>query len=310
MHQTSHVSPLVLNGIDGANPLGFLAALGAAILARSFCRNTRFYWCLEGGAWHPTLQGCGTEKVRFIEQLLDAMKEVSMEPFEIDDKLPFPVDLFENNLWETQRTTTPMNRRMADFLAAFGSEIKPEKGVLQSSRFRMVRSGDSAGKGLLAYARTIRKTTDKSTLERALFIPWDYQDGGFSFRWDPIEDHRYALRWRDPSKSNLKDGPGTMIGANSLAIESLQWYPTMFEGNRLATTGFHRNSSNEVWFTWPIWEHPISLDTVRSLVALSDLHGDQPPRAQLAKRGVVEVYRSQRVQQNQYYSNFTSAFPA
>lgn len=312
MHQTSSVSPLVLNGIDGGNPLGFLAALGTAILSTSFCRDTRFHWCFEDGAWRPALVGCGTEKARFIEQLLDAMKTASIKPFEIDNKLPFPVKLFETSLREAQRSASPTSRRTADFLAAFGSEINPKEGVFQDSRFCMLRSGDSAGQGLPAYARAIREASDASALARTLFVPWDYQDEAKkrSLRWDPIEDKRYALRWRDPSKSNLKDGPGTMIGANSLAIEALQWYPTMFEGNRLVTTGFHRNSGNEVWFTWPIWEPPISLDTVRSLLALPDLHVSQLSRAELTRRGIVEVYRSQRIQQNQYYSNFTSGRPA
>ncbi len=310
MHQTSHTSPLVLSGIDGGNPLGFLAALGTAILASSFCRDTRFYWCLERGVWRPALQGCGTDQTQFIEKLLGTMKAASMRPFEIDNKLPFPDEVFETNLKEAQRTAGPANRRTADFLAAFGSEANPEKGVFQDSRFRMVRSGDAAGQGLPAYARAIREATDNAALERTLFMPWDYQDDGFSLRWDPIDDQRYALRWRDPSKSNLKDGPGTMIGANSLAIEALQWYPTMFQGNRLVTTGFHRNSSDEVWFTWPIWACPISVDAVRSVLALSDLHSTQPPRSQLVKRGIVEVYRSQRIQQNQYYSNFTLGRPA
>lgn len=310
MHQPNQVSPLILNGIDAGNPLGFLAALGAAILATSFCRDTRFFWCLEGGAWRPALQGCGTDKAQFIEQLLDAMRIAGMKPFEIDNKLPFPVGLFETKLRETRRTASPTSRRMADFLVAFGSEINPEKGVFQHSRFRMVRSGDSAGQGLPSYARAIRDLTDHLILERTLFMRWDYQDSGFSLRWDPIEDQRYALRWRDPSKSNLKDGPGTMSGANSLAIEALQWYPTMFQGNWLATTGFHRNSNKEVWFSWPIWDHPVSLDTVRSLLAFSELHSPQPPRGRLAKRGIVEVYRSQRIQPSKYYSNFTMGRPA
>ncbi len=310
MNEDSHASPLVLSGIDSGNPLGFLAALGTAILANSFCQELRFYWCLEKGAWRPVLSGCGIDKARFIERLLDAMKAASMSPFEIDDKMPFSVELFEINLKEAQGTASPANRRVSDFLAAFGSEIKPKGGAFQDTRFRMVRSGDSAGQGLPAYARAIRSATNREALERTLFRAWDYQDEGFSLRWDPLEDQRYALRWRDPSKSDLKDGPETMIGANSLAIEALQWYPTMYQGNQLATTGFHRYSSDELWFTWPIWNRPISLDTVRSLLTLPDLHTIQPPRAQLARRGIVEIYRCQRIQQSKYYSNFTSAQPA
>jgi hypothetical protein len=310
MHQTSQTTPLTLNGIDGGNPLGFLAALGAAIVTSSFCQETRFCWCLEGGSWRPVLHGCTTDKARFIGQLHDALKAESLSPFQIDNKLPFSVVLFETTLREAQRSATPTDRRMTDFLAAFGSEISPEKGAFQASRFRMVRSGDSAGQGLPAYARAIRGAANRPALERTLFMPWDYRDRGFSLRWDPIEDQRYALRWHDPSKSSPSDGPGTMFGANSLAIEALQWYPTMFQGNRLSTTGFHRNSKNEVWFTWPIWNTPVSLDAVRSLLALSDLQVAQPPRAHLVKRGIVEAYRCQRIQQNQYYSNFASGRPA
>lgn len=318
MNEGSHAPPLVLSGIDSGNPLGFLAALGTAILANSFCQKLRFCWCIDKGTWRPALSGCGTDKARFIERLLDAMNAASMKPFEIDDKMPFSVELFETSLKEALRTASPANRRVADFLAAFGSEIKPKidpnskERLFQDTRFRMLRSGDSKSRGLPAYARVIRSATSREALECTLFRPWDYQDEAKkrSLRWDPIEDKRYALRWRDPSESNLKDGPGTMIGANSLALEALQWYPTMYQSNHLATTGFHRNSNNEVWFTWPIWDRPISLDTVRSLLTLPDLHNTKPPRVQLARRGIIEIYRCQRIQQSKYYSNFTSAQPA
>jgi hypothetical protein len=323
MHQPNQVSPLILNGIDAGNPLGFLAALGAAILATSFCRDTRFFWCLERGAWRPALHGCGTDKARFIEQLFAAIKAASMRPFEIDNKLPFPVGLFEISLKDAQQAASPMNRRMADFLAGFGSELYPKNEVFQNSRFRMGRSGDPVGQGLSAYARVIRRITSESNLHKALFLPWTYKDIFYeesdegkkkkkpipNFRWDPIDDRRYALRWRNPDQKT--DGDiGTELGANSLAIEALQLYPTMFDGNRLATTGFHRNSNKEVWFSWPIWDHPVSLDAVRSLLAFSELHSAQPPRGQLAKRGIVEVYRSQRIQPSKYYSNFTMGRPA
>lgn len=309
MIRNSQPSPLILNGIDGGNPLGFLAALGTAILGKTLHPDTRFYWCPREGVWRPALLGCGTEQKLFIEQLLSAIKGASMSPFEINDKLPFQVELFETSLKQAQQTASLDNRRMADFLVAFGSEINPENGVFRDSRFRMVRSGDSKGQGLPAYARAIRNATDGAALERTLFTRWDYSDDAFSLRWDPIEDRRYALGWRDPSKSSLKGTARTMIGANSLAIEALQFYPTVFQAGRSVTTGFHRSLDKEWWFSWPIWNCPISLDTVRSLLALPNLHKEQPPRSKLAKLGIVEVYRSQRIQQNQYYSNFTSGKP-
>lgn len=298
-----------MSGIQSSNPLGFLAALGTAVIVRSYCPDVQFYWCREGSSWRPALSGCESDRAMFLDKLFDVLQAASIAPFEIDNKLPFSVELFESSLKQAQRSASVADRRMADFLAAFGSEVNPEKEVFQDSRFRMVRSGDSAGQGLPAYIRAIRTATDRTALKRTLFMPWDYQDKGFSLRWDPIDDQRYALRWRDPSKSNLKDGPGTMMGANSLAAEALQWYPTMPQGGRITTTGFHRSSTNQVWFTWPIWDRPITLDTVRSLVALKELHSTEPPRAELSKRGIIEVYRSQRIQQNQYYSNFTPGQP-
>lgn len=322
MNKTSQATPLVINGIDGGNPLGFLAALGTAILSRSFCPGMQFLWCLEGGTWRPALQGCGIDKELFTEQLLNAIKASPMEAFEINDKLPFPVELFVTNLKEAQRSARPANRHLADFLVAFGSDVNPKDGKFRSSSFQMVRTGDPVGNGFPAYARVIRRLTNKSNLQKALFLSWSYGDifyeevdGGKkkmknvpNFRWDPLDDRRYALRWRNPDQKT-DDDIGTEIGANSLAIEALRLYPTMFQDNRLATTGFHRNLAKEVWFTWPIWDCPISLDAVRSLIALPDLHGAEPPRSQLAKRGVVEIYRSQRIQPSKYYNNFTSARP-
>ncbi|MGI9301662.1 MAG: type I-G CRISPR-associated protein, Cas3-extension family [Gammaproteobacteria bacterium] len=311
MVQTEHTSSLALTGIDGGNPLGFLAAVGAANLTRSFCPELLFSWQVENGAWRPVFHRCEPDKARFISSLLDTLKSVSTAPFDISDKLPFQVESFKKSLAAAQRAATAADRRVVDFLAAFGSEVNPEKEVFQDSKFRMVRSGDSAGQGLSAYTRAIRKATDGAALQRTLFMPWDYRDDGFSLRWDPIEDQRYALRWRDPSKSSLKDGPGTMTAANCLATEALQFYPTMFRSNQrqLATTGFSRHVAAGISFTWPIWNSAVALDTVRSLLAMIELHQDRPPRRALGKRGVVEIYRSQRVQQNQYYSNFSPAQP-
>ncbi len=85
-------------------------------------------------------------------------------------------------------------------------------------------------------------------LRRTLFEPWDYGDHGFSsLRWDPLEDQRYALRWRDPSKSGANDGPGSMLGANSLALEALQAFPVIWTGREAETTGFHRNGRRSVF---------------------------------------------------------------
>lgn len=299
-----------LTGIDGGNPMGFLAALGTVVLAQAFAPGAKLFWRASSGAWRPVISGYPNSPETFLENLLGTLLSGSTTHFEIDKKLPFEVEKLKAVLVDTQRASTPENRRTADFLAAFGSEAVQEKGIFEATPFRMVRSGDAAGQGLPHYAMEIRKATGLDELRRTLFEPWNYMDDGFSLRLDPIEDQRYALRWKNPSKSSLADGPGTMLGANALALEALPLFPSMACSGQLLATGFHRNRQRQIFFTWPIWECPLGVESMRSLLVLAELQEDRPRRPNLSRRGVVEIYRCQRIAQNQYYSNFAPAHPA
>lgn len=303
------MSTLVMTGIDGANPLGFLAAVGTATTTRRFCADVRLSWKVAEGAWRPVLSGFESHEERFIELLHDALTKSSPEPFAIDKKLPFPLATFISELQKAQNSCSVGDRRLADFLCAYGSEAVPNKETFKDSAFRMVRRGDAAGQGLPFYAQRNRERTDKPALFRTLFEPWNYTDEGFSLRWDPLDDQRYALRWHDPSGNRDKHAPTTMLGANVLAIEALILFPTTPRPGGLATTGFFRSGRQE-YFTWPIWELQLSTDGLRSLLALGDLHREKPDRKALLARGIVEIYRSERVAPNQWYKNFSPALPA
>ncbi len=309
-------SGLLLNGLDGANPLAFLAALGVVVVLRNKFQGIRLGWKMIEGSWKPFVGGCGEDKDEFSGDLLAVLKNISMTAFDIDNKMPFDATRFTHGphgLQSTQSCASIDNRRNADFLVGFGTELYPsEKNrEFQDSSFRMVRSGDSAGQGLPFYAKAIREKTNLDHIQRALFRTWDYQDQCYSLRWDPIEDQRYALRWQDPSKkSGPIAGPGTMLAANSLAIEALQYFPVILVGKQAHTTGFHEFGQRKTYFVWPIWTPMVSMDTIRSLLALDDLSKEPVPRSSLIQRGIEEVYRSQRIQPNKYYTNFIAATPA
>ena len=311
MRSNDEGTDLVLHGLDGSNPLGFLAAIGAAIVAEKFSPGLRFGWKQTGRGWRPSLQRCGDDERAFSEQILETLREAPTTVFDIDKKMPFDVDRFVSALHEAREHSSIGDRRNVDLLAAMGTELYPDKrsGQFQDSKFRMVRSGDSAGQGLPFYAKANLKNLGVERLHLALFGAWDYRDEGYSLRWDPIGDQRYALRWRDPSKSTLADGPGMMLAADCLAAEALQWFPTLPVGRQAETTGFQRKSRREIYFVWPIWTPVLNVDTVRSLLVLPDLAQNPIDHRALARRGVHEVYRSQRIQQNQYYSNFLPAEP-
>ena len=302
---------LLLNGLDGSNPLGFLAAIGTAVVLQDVFPEIRLGWEQAEGGWRPSLAGCNDDEQEFLEKLLEALKDASMTVFDVDNRMPFDAEKFSHKLREVQCCSSIADRRDADFLSSFGTELYPDEknGQFQDSRFRMVRSGDSKGQGLPFYARKMRKDLRVDHVRRTLFHTWDYEDEGYSLRWDPIEDQRYALRWHDPSLKKYKQG--TMLAANSLAIEALQGFPVVMPvGNQAQTTGFQRVGRRETYFVWPIWTPMVGMETVRSLLALDDLCKEPVPRSSLVKRGIEEVYRSQRIQQTQYYSNFLAAIPA
>ena len=56
-------------------------------------------------------------------------------------------------------------------------------------------------------------------MTEALFVPWTRPDATPSFRWDPHEDVRYALRATDPTTLSTKET--TQHGANRLAAVGL-----------------------------------------------------------------------------------------
>src|SRR5690606_29595730 len=55
---------------------------------------------------------------------------------------------------------------------------------------------------------------DPAKIQEALFAPWRRNDETDAFRWDPLEDQRYALRFDDPSRAGAAT---TVHGANRLA---------------------------------------------------------------------------------------------
>ena len=312
---------LVLSGLDGGNPLGFLAAVGALLIFSDLrdraADAARLGWRETPEGWRPLLTGCGGSAAALCDALLWSLSNASDEILDVgkmraeskeSNKFPFDAGHFEKALheWPVEKA----GRRDADFLAGFGTELYPDPKTkeFQCTSFKMVRSGDSNGQGMLHYAMVLREKVDRRALERTLFENWDYGDADYSLRWDPIENQPYALRWRNPSKSTLMDGPGTIRAANCLAFEALRCLPCMAIGTKAHTTGF-REVEHRRAFVWPIWMPCVNADTARSLLSLGELHETPLRRTALEARGIREVYGATVIRPNQYYSNFAPAEP-
>ncbi|HWG06487.1 MAG TPA: hypothetical protein VG271_15860 [Beijerinckiaceae bacterium] len=237
--------------------------------------------------------------------LSDQLKRgVKRSSFEIGDDLNLQANEFREHLLCADAKACSDDREDADYLAAFGCEAcTNDDGTIQDTALRTMSGGGH--QHFLKFFRDIVARTDLDHIRRALLQSWDYADDGrgLNLRWDPADDRRYAMRWDDPSGDPIK----TMRGANRLAIEALPLLPTMPTLPGLATTCFKGSGARHTFFTWPIWDQPISVDVVRSVLARPvDLVA--AGESERAAMGIVAVYSSQRITIGKF-RNFAPARP-
>ena len=285
---------IALNGIDGGNLLGFLAAIGTLQVANLDDSSTEWKMGWQHrGAWTPVL--FGDESVTsgtLLEMLTLNLKAIDDNTaFEFAKNLTINPEEFRRVTQDAQRCATLRDRRRADFMTAFGSEtlITRDKKKIQDTALRTM-SGAS-NQHFLGTMKTLVEETEPEHLQTSLFETWRYADDKPNLRWDPVDNRRHALRWAAPTDDPIK----TMRGANRLAVEALPLFPTAPGEKNLYTTGFSQRQGEGIFITWPIWGIALGPDTVRSLLSLDELQTSKPDRVRLQAMGVVEVYRSERI---------------
>ncbi|MCG8449436.1 MAG: hypothetical protein MI725_07645 [Pirellulales bacterium] len=297
---SSEQDGLLLPGLDGTNPLGFLAALG---LLRVLSRRLllRMSWQPQGSYYCPQVFFDNASADSLLEELMSALNAQDQTPWLLDRKLPFKYQAFEEACKQAIEGCNASDRYVVDVLAGLGAMPRDDKrDVFSDTDLRMVRSGDSAGNGLLAYAVRIRKETTEKDLEDAFFSPWVCTDKECALRWDPLENRTYALRWTNPSK----EATLSVRGANRMALEALACLPVIPTGQDVQTAGFTTVGRARKAFTWCLWEQPATFDAVCPLLR-TDLVNESA--ISLRRRGVLSVLRCHRIMTSQYYANFTPA---
>ena len=154
-------------------------------------------------------------------------------------------------------------------------------------------------------AQSRRCLSEAECLQNALFHPWQRRDLTDSFRWDPVEDVRYAYRADDPSNRSRKQR--VEHGANRLAsvgVASLTVVPRRLGlDTRLGVRGEFRLGKRFA-LRWPIWRDPVSRVAVEAMLT----HPQLGHPATNASLGVVEVRRTTRISVGKFM-NFTRAAP-
>ena len=301
---------LVLSGLDGGNPLGFLAAIGTLNTASVAEPDSGWLmkWVAQDGSWFPALFANRVVSGEHLVALLaSALRRGATPEFDFDRNLNVDAEKFRKVARDAQNCATTRERRYADFVTAFGCEAVVTRDG-KSIQDTALRTMSGAGhQHFLGTMKLLHDAVNEEHFHKALFNTWDYSDVKLGLRWDPEEDRRYALRWGNPSDTN-KNPIMTMWGANRLAVEALALLPAVPDRRRLETTGFVQRE-RAMLFTWPIWECAVSREVARSLLALGEIQESDPGRTELRAMGVAEVYRSRRITVGKY-RNFTHAHPA
>lgn len=288
--------PIELPGLRGHNPLGFLAACGLFRVCAG---------CLDLGqiklAWTSS-QGNGhfvavlfAEKELDIPVLTEALNRQCKQTWKspaftwsskIDDREKYRKAA--RCLLDQERDSKSVGA-LAVF-AALTSDVVTNKGSLRSTMLDLTSGNQRFIGSVLALAGKPAKSNGKPGLlsedavREALLGPWLYRDGYHALGWDPDTQRLHALRHKLPEKDRENRSARVAV---FLATQALPLFPCFTVSRSLHTTGFHREDGGD-WFSWPIWCDPISLDTLRSLLA-------HPFTADLQRRGIELVYRCRRV---------------
>ena len=309
-----------LNGLEPDNLLAFLALLG---LLRSIeeARPTwrpRVAWTVDAPPVRPVLRVTEREDEETITAAVaeglralasrhefGQLKDLRLSPEEATKRLQAAVlgEGYVTDLW----ASLVSDGATRDKNKAAEAEPTPLCLLFGQGHMHFMSRLASVAQESVPPARGIGRTkiqvSETDCLREALFTPWARPDATFSFRWDPHEDVRYALRATDPTNPKTKET--TQHGANRLAaigLSSLTVVPELRGGaGRLSVLGGKWERGGFA-FTWPIWRDSISLASVRALLGHPGL--DSP--ATRNTLGVAERRRARRISSGRFM-NFTRA---
>jgi len=118
---------IACDGLDGANPLAFLAALGAfrALDETSPDSPVRMHWETRRGAWRPLLSfETPTTPNELLVRLDTALRaHAGHAALHVDNNLKVPPTRYRQYCCEAVEAWFNGDSRSADFAAAFGNEL-------------------------------------------------------------------------------------------------------------------------------------------------------------------------------------------
>jgi hypothetical protein len=276
---------LPLPGLDGSNPLAFLAALGVLNAVSESSPRSMLTWELRG-TWRPVLVSAYGHIDAVIDYLDADRQSCARDPalrLEYEGKRdlkPRP-NQFREFLKQLAHDAAPGARRSVDWVSAFATDI----AVDNNGNIKPTALHFTAGQQqFLQMAGELVRLTTADDLREALVGPWQYGRALPVMGWDSTISRDYALRASDPSTDKKLGVPG----ADWLAIRGLAMVPAVPKGTRILTTGCS-GGWKDGRFCWPLWTARLTAASVRSL-----LRGqvNAMRRAERDARGIGAVFSS------------------
>ena len=248
-----------LTGLDGTNPMGFLAALGVQVLFESEDHQPRLWWTedvIPYAVIDPSF-----EVDRLVRQARDVLPiwigSAAMNPrtgTAADNDAKFERAHLRSYLGTNKTGTAP--NRVASCLVAEGSyakngRAKPSDLYLSAGRVAFLRDA----------RKILRSVTDKD-IENALLGPWCYYSKLPSLRWDMTDDPDWALSAAKPGVDKR-----TCPGVEVLALLGFSLFPVFGKPDRTMTQNCEGGWARGGTFVWPLWKIPLNQRVVRTVLA-------------------------------------------
>jgi hypothetical protein len=248
-----------LKGIDGTNPIGFLAAMGAFRVATLRAPNATLAWQSDAPAPYPLLattlspegfaQAVCEEAARVAEALKKHGDVIKCAPAQYRETCKVHLD----------HGGLPGDLSLADYFSAFACDSVTDKdGFVLPTLLSFSNGG--GGQKLLKDFAALSILCDLRDVQDNIFGKQIHTKACTNLNWAPNALRSYALRWKDPEKTDKESN----VPLHVLAFLGLALFPCAPNGAALGTTGF--DGRGKAW-KWPIWTTSAAYHTVTSLLA-------------------------------------------
>jgi hypothetical protein len=293
------MAKFICTGLYGSHPLGALAAMGALRVASRLPlpQPVRLSWVVQPD-WVARLHIPGAVSKDAVVQafVADVAERATAPELTWRPDLYATPEVYHQFAAAQMARATPLYRSTVDFLAAYGSELITQKTMIAPTALDMTSGHQKFLALVAAIAQDLRRNAQRTSeaIAEALWGPWRYRDRVHALGWDPDGERLHAYEAQSPTKTKAV----SVMAAIWLAFEALPLFPTAAVAGHLAVGGFDRAQQ---WLSWPLWDAPLALPTVRSLLSLADLTLPHPPTERLQAMGIGCVYRSWRAQRQYGY---------